>query len=77
MSHKIKGKGLNDALGDFSKCTPFLAEVDNHTDATLLRTTNAFLDRVSQVGFAGANVRAEDIRSIACIAGAGGYSSEI
>ena len=45
----------------------FLATVDDQTAAALLRTENALLDAVCQIGPAGADVTSEDITAIALV----------
>ena len=54
----------DDVLGDFAKCTALLAEIDDETDAAALRPSDAFLDRVDEVGLAGANIGTKDIRTV-------------
>lgn len=55
-----------DSLRNFTQRPPLLPEVRDHTDATALSATNAFLDGVGEVGLAGTDVRAEDVGAIAC-----------
>jgi len=52
-------------LGDFSKSASLFTEVDDYTNASILCTMNAFFNGVSEVWLASANVRAEDIRTVA------------
>jgi len=55
---------VKDLLGDFSKSSTFLAEVNNDTDTTALSATDALFDGEDEVGFACTNVGSKDIRSI-------------
>jgi hypothetical protein len=52
-------------LGDFTQRSSLFAEVHYKTDTTSLGATYTLLDCEDEIRFAGANVRSEDIRTIA------------
>lgn len=54
-------------LGHFTQCTSLLAEVDNDTYTTSLRGSYTFFNREDEVRLARANIRAEDIGTIALV----------
>ena len=54
-----------DVLCDLTEGAALLAEVHDETDTATLGTANAFLDGISEVGFACADVGAEDIGTVA------------
>lgn len=57
---------MRDVLGDLAERTTLFTEVHHETDATTLCHPNALFDGVYQVWLAGADVRAENIRTVTC-----------
>lgn len=55
-----------DLLGDLAEGATLLAEVNDETNATALRTTDALLDGVNQVRLTCADIGAEDVGTVAC-----------
>lgn len=55
-----------DLLGDLAEGTTLLAEVNDETNATALRTTDALLDGVDQVRLTCADIGAENVGTVAC-----------
>ena len=63
---------VDQELGDFPQSSPFLAVVDDDPDPALLRGLDADFDAVNEIRAARADVRAEDIRSVAFVVDAAG-----
>lgn len=51
VGHKSRRKKYwpHQVLGNFSQCTTFLSEVDDHSDTTTLSAFNSFLDTKDQI----------------------------
>src|SRR5580692_9571382 len=58
---------VDQKLGHFTECPPFLAVIDNESGATTLGPADAFLDAMREIRTAGADVRTEDVRSVALV----------
>ena len=69
---RVNGKAEDNVLGDFAEGTAFLAEVDDKSDAPTLCCADALFDGVDEVGFAGADVGAEDVGAVAFVVDAEG-----
>ncbi len=54
-------------LGHFTQCTSLLAEVDDDTYTTSLGGSYTFFNREDEVRLACANIRAEDVGTIALV----------
>lgn len=65
---------VDQIFGNFAQCSPLLTEVNNHTASAILRFFYRLLDTKDQVGTTRANVRTEDITSIALIVDTKGQS---
>jgi hypothetical protein len=52
-------------LGYFSQCSALLSEVDDDTTATILSLLDGLFDTEDEIGPASADVRAENITSVA------------
>src|SRR5262249_50945489 len=63
---------VDEELGDFTQSSPFLAVVHDDPDTALLRGLDADFDAVNEIRAARADVRTEDIRSIAFVVDAAG-----
>lgn len=57
---------IKDLLGDFSKSSTLLAEVNDDANTTALSATDTFFNGEDEIGLAGTNVGSKDIRSITC-----------
>ena len=58
---------VNEVFGDFAECTTFLTEIDYDAAATLLGLLHGIFDTEGKVWTARADVRSEDIATIAFI----------
>src|SRR5258708_4693080 len=63
---------VDEELGDLAERASFLAVVDDHAGAALLRRGDAHLDAMREIGPAGADVRAEDVGAVALVMDAAG-----
>ena len=64
---------VDQELGDLAECPAFLAVIDDQAGPALLCGLDADLDAVSQIGPAGADVRAEDVGSVALVVHPAGH----
>ena len=58
---------VDQKLGHFAECPPFLAVVDDESGAATLRAADALLDAMREIRSTGADVRAEDVRAVAFV----------
>ena len=57
---------IKDLLGNFSKSSTFLAEVNNDTYTATLSAADTLFNGEDEIGLACTNVGSKDVRSITC-----------
>src|SRR5690606_4321010 len=63
---------VDEELGDFAERASLLAVIGDDADAARLGLPDAFLDAVNEIRAAGADVRAEDVGTVALVMDAAG-----
>ena len=71
-AHLALARVVDQELGHLAERAAFLAGVGDQADAAALRAQDALLDRVREVGAAGADVGAEHVRAVAFVVHARG-----
>jgi hypothetical protein len=66
---------VDEEFGDLAEGPAFLAVIGDQARAAVLGLADAFLDAVGQIGAAGADVRAEDVRAVALVVDAAGQAA--